>query len=69
MAGEHGELIGDLQPNSSNVTDWISRSAAENANGGPGRFAMGGTNIIDYAPTTGALPEEDPRLRRARPRR
>jgi hypothetical protein len=40
---------------SSGPTEWIPLNDAENANGGLGRYGMGGTNVIEYAPGQGLV--------------
>ncbi len=36
-------------------SQWIPANAAENANGGLGRYSFGGTNVVEYAPGKGLV--------------
>ena len=42
-----------IAPNSNNVRNWIDCLPEEEADGGLGKYAFGGTNIVEYPPKSG----------------
>jgi hypothetical protein len=47
--------ITDRVGSNGNPDEWIPLTAAENANGGLGRYGMGGTDVVEYAPGKGLV--------------